>query len=305
MSRGICRSGADDDPRPAIKRINESRPKAIPKAVGRYHEAMNVNLAISLDVRKRRSHSAVCTADAQPHERERNQLIERLVQWRYPIEPDQIGLHSICRALYFQHLGCCRGVGEVKRFDARFRHARIIASAFDRWARYRLPMKRLMILRHGKSDWYAGAESDHGRPLNKRGTAAARTMGRILTRIGEIPDIVYTSSAVRATETTLLAAEAGGWESERIEADGLYGATAAKALAVAASAPDNIEKLLLVGHEPTWSYLVHSLTGASIQMKTATVAAIDLSISTWREAPHASGSLAYLLQPRLFADWDV
>ena len=42
-------------------------------------------------------------------------------------------------------------------------------------------MKRLIILRHGKSDWNAGAASDHARPLNRRGTGAAVTMGRVLT----------------------------------------------------------------------------------------------------------------------------
>ncbi|MGA9597997.1 MAG: histidine phosphatase family protein, partial [Acidimicrobiia bacterium] len=87
-------------------------------------------------------------------------------------------------------------------------------------------MKRLMILRHAKSDWNSGADSDHTRPLNRRGTEAAMTMGRVLSRIGEVPDIIYTSSATRARETALLAADAGGWDVETVELDELYGTSA-------------------------------------------------------------------------------
>jgi phosphohistidine phosphatase len=166
-------------------------------------------------------------------------------------------------------------------------------------------MKRLMILRHAKSDWHAGASSDHARPLNRRGTAAAITMGKVLAKMGETPDLIYSSSAQRARETAMLAIDSGGWACELVENDDLYGTSHAGALEVAANAPDDIYSLMLVGHEPTWSYLVHSLTGADVDIKTATVAAVDLSISRWMDAPRSSGSLAFLLQPRLFEDWEI
>ena len=166
------------------------------------------------------------------------------------------------------------------------------------------PMKRLILLRHGKSDWNAGASSDHGRPLSRRGTGAAMTMGRVLAQLGESPDLILTSSAVRARETALLAADAGGWECETVEVDDLYGASAGEALAVAATAPDDVERLMLVGHEPGWGYLVRALTGAEVSMKTATIAGIDMARARWAYAPRAAGTLTYLLQPRLFARWE-
>lgn len=166
-------------------------------------------------------------------------------------------------------------------------------------------MKRLMILRHGKSDWNAGAASDHARPLSRRGTGAAMTMGKLLSRLGEAPDLIVTSSAVRARETALLAADAGEWDCETIEVDDLYGTSAGGALRVASGTPDEVDRLMLVGHEPTWGYLVRALTGAAVEMKTATVAAVDLRMASWRHAPEAAGTLAYLLQPRLFSDWDL
>ncbi|MCP4304668.1 MAG: histidine phosphatase family protein [bacterium] len=166
-------------------------------------------------------------------------------------------------------------------------------------------MKRLMILRHAKSDWHAGASSDHARPLNRRGTAAAITMGKVLARMGETPDLIYSSSAQRAKETAMLAVDSGSWDCELIEHDDLYGTSPSGALEVAANAPDDIHSLMLVGHEPTWSYLIQTLTGAEVDIKTTTVAAVDLSVSRWADATRSGGSLVYLLQPRLFEHWDI
>jgi phosphohistidine phosphatase len=137
-------------------------------------------------------------------------------------------------------------------------------------------------------------------------------MGKVLANIDEVPDLIYTSSAVRATETALLASEAGGWRAPTVEFDELYGTSPAGALEVAAAAPDDVERLMVVGHQPTWGYLVHALTGAAAQIKTATVVAIDLPVARWDDAPQSTGTLAYLLQPRLFklhprlfTDWDL
>lgn len=163
-------------------------------------------------------------------------------------------------------------------------------------------MRRLILFRHGKSDWHAPSGSDHDRPLNRRGTAAAETMGRVLTRAGLVPDHVITSSAVRARTTLELARSAGGWGSTIEESGTLYGTTAGGALSVAAEAPADVESLMLVGHEPTWSDLAHHLTGGYVTVKTATVIGIDLPIDSWRHVD-TRGSLAFLFQPRDFTGW--
>lgn len=160
-------------------------------------------------------------------------------------------------------------------------------------------------MRHAKSDWHAGAASDHNRPLNVRGTRAASTMGRVLTTMGEAPDLIFTSSAARARETALLAADAGGWVAETAVFDELYGANVRGALDIAARAPEGVSRLMLVGHQPTWSNLVRHLTGADAQIKTTAVAAIDIPIDGWAAITTASGSLAFLLQPRLFPNQET
>lgn len=168
-------------------------------------------------------------------------------------------------------------------------------------------MKRLQVLRHAKSDWQAPHRRDHDRPLNRRGRKAAHAVGTAVARSNETPDAVITSSALRARSTVEAAAKAGGWATPiRVTSD-LYGTSVADALRIGSTAPDDVERLMIVGHQPTWGSLVYSLTGGSVEIKTATLVAIDIAATSWRDLPKAGGSIAYVLQPRLFTDgtWDL
>ncbi len=119
-------------------------------------------------------------------------------------------------------------------------------------------MKTLLLMRHAKSDWDADYGSDHDRPLNERGLRSARLMGRVLAEEGLVPDLIISSTAVRARRTAELAVEAGKWGSEILLDRSLYDEGTRGVLAVGASAPD-VDGLMLVGHQPTWSMLVSAL----------------------------------------------
>ena len=62
-------------------------------------------------------------------------------------------------------------------------------------------MLTLILMRHAKSDWGAPDLSDHDRPLNDRGRASAKAMGRWLKERGYLPDEVLSSSSRRTMET--------------------------------------------------------------------------------------------------------
>lgn len=166
-------------------------------------------------------------------------------------------------------------------------------------------MRTLLLMRHAKSDWEAYYESDHERPLNRRGEASARLMGRVLRGHDQVPDLVVSSTAVRARRTAELAIEAGGWGSSLQLDRSLYDSGADGVLTTAARAPD-IQRLMLVGHEPTWSMLVRGLTGERVEMKTATVAVVRLDTESWNGLVGAAGSLLELFHPRSFvgSPWD-
>ncbi len=59
----------------------------------------------------------------------------------------------------------------------------------------------LLIMRHAKSSWANADLTDHARPLNKRGRAAADAVARVLTVRGYSPDIIWSSDSARTKET--------------------------------------------------------------------------------------------------------
>ncbi|MEA3502133.1 MAG: histidine phosphatase family protein [Actinomycetota bacterium] len=168
-------------------------------------------------------------------------------------------------------------------------------------------MLRLMLFRHGKSDWNTTTRGDRDRPLSPRGERAAATMGLVLRKMGEVPDLVVSSPAVRAEATAALARISGGWDSRLEISDELYGAGPETALGVAARCGGDAERLMLVGHEPTWSLLAERITGGHITVKTATVLAFDLNAASWATVERVGGSLAFALHPRLFTgdEWSL
>jgi phosphohistidine phosphatase len=160
-------------------------------------------------------------------------------------------------------------------------------------------MRSLILFRHGKSDWDGGHAVDHDRPLAERGRRAAACMGRLLTRIDQVPDIAVSSTALRARDTLQLAAGAGRWRCElRFDAR-LYESTADEMLAWLHAMPDNPACLLLAGHEPTWSSFAGRLVGgATLRVATATMLRIDFETDDWQQARFGNGSLRWLLPPK-------
>lgn len=158
-------------------------------------------------------------------------------------------------------------------------------------------MKTLLVMRHAKSDWNADYSRDHERPLNQRGERSARLMGRVVAGEGHAPQLVVSSTAVRARSTAALANQAGDWGAEIVLEDRLYEGGVDTAVDVARSAPD-VERLMLVGHQPTWSYLVSTLSGEHVDVKTATVVVISFDIAEWSELTPGGGDLVAVYQPR-------
>ena len=161
-------------------------------------------------------------------------------------------------------------------------------------------MKTILLFRHAKSDWEAGYRADHDRPLNKRGRKSAKLMGRFLALALELPDLALCSSALRAQDTLRLADDSGDWTCEKRDAAELYAASPGNVIELIRTQDDRFGRLMLVGHEPTWSLLAGALIGAGqMRMPTATIARIDLAADRWADVDAGKGELVWLVKPKL------
>ena len=160
-------------------------------------------------------------------------------------------------------------------------------------------IKLLLILRHAKSSWESAKLSDHDRPLNNRGKRDAPRIGRKLLKEGLIPQVIISSSAVRAYSTAEKVAKACGYEDEILVDSSLYGSGYTEYLNVLINQDDNYDTVMLVGHNPHSEQLLEILTGKMVTMPTCTVACVSLPIPSWKKvSPHTKGELLNLWRPK-------
>src|SRR5690606_18552882 len=133
-------------------------------------------------------------------------------------------------------------------------------------------MKTLLILRHAKSSWANSAMADHDRPLNERGKRDAPRMGRLLKEYDLVPETIITSSAERALNTAELAALSSSYENEIAVTRTIYHAEPEDYIAYLQELPDDLVRVIVVGHNPGMEELVQELTGQYVAMPTAGLA---------------------------------
>ena len=136
-------------------------------------------------------------------------------------------------------------------------------------------MKKLVLMRHAKSDWSQN-EPDKRRPLNPRGRDAAPRMAEWLRDSSFWPDALLCSTASRTVETWQLMSETAGVGTTRVEfLDELY---LAHELVIYQILCDHwgelnsCETLMVLGHNPGMENLVSMLAGVPLEMPTAAVA---------------------------------
>lgn len=121
--------------------------------------------------------------------------------------------------------------------------------------------RELILLRHAEADYDAKAK-DFQRPLKDSGKRAAQRVGIWLQQRHLIPDLILSSSAVRASETAQKCAKAMGIGSHTVRRlDDLYLAGSATLLDVLHGCPPSAGRVLLVAHNPGLERVIDELRG--------------------------------------------
>ena len=170
-------------------------------------------------------------------------------------------------------------------------------------------MRRLMLLRHAKTERAGPGEHDRDRKLMKRGRDDAALIGKYMSDHGLVPDLAIVSPAVRAQETWAQVA-AGFATAPRTATDGRIYNAVPESLISLIGETRKASVLLVVGHNPGLHELALQLIASgNAQMReriteklpTSGLVVIDLPLDDWPALrPHA-GRLERFVSPRLIA----
>jgi phosphohistidine phosphatase len=157
---------------------------------------------------------------------------------------------------------------------------------------------QLYLLRHADAgDPMAWSGDDAERPLSAKGKRQARRLGSLLADIGWKPDLILTSPKVRAAQTARLVGNA--IEVKPTDERRLASAFELSDVGSMLAAHPEAKRVVLVGHDPDFSSIASTLTGAAIELRKGAIARIDLQDAS----PAAGqGALRWLIPPGVVPD---
>jgi phosphohistidine phosphatase len=159
--------------------------------------------------------------------------------------------------------------------------------------------KQLLLMRHAKSSWEKPELSDHERPLSDRGLRDAPLMGRLLAQNHLAPDLIVSSSAVRALATAQRVAQELGYREQLLVAPQLYHTEPDEMARFVSTLPEQHRQILIVGHNPGLEEWLAILTGQKRPMPTAAVALLELPLNVWSELSNTTmGKLQEFWTPK-------
>jgi phosphohistidine phosphatase len=170
-------------------------------------------------------------------------------------------------------------------------------------------MRRLLLLRHAKTERAEPGQRDRDRKLTKRGRDDAAVIGAYMARHGLSPDLALVSPATRARETWALAAPAFAKAPRLVIEARIYNATT-EALFEIVSEARGAHCLVVVGHNPgLHDVAVQLIASGDVEARervaeklpTAGLVAIDLAFDDWSRLHWHSGRLERFVTPQLIA----
>lgn len=170
-------------------------------------------------------------------------------------------------------------------------------------------MRRLLLLRHAKTERPEPGTRDRDRKLTKRGRNDAPVVGAYMARHGLVPDLALVSPVTRAEQTWTLVAAAFAKAPRLVKDERIYNASAEKLLGIIRETRD-AHVLLVIGHNPGLHDLAVRLIASgevearervTEKLPTSGLVVIDLPIDDWSRLHPNAGRLERFVSPRLIA----
>ena len=158
--------------------------------------------------------------------------------------------------------------------------------------------KTLLLLRHAKSSWKDEKLKDFDRPLKRRGEKDAGRIGLVLVEAELVPQVILSSPALRAKQTAGLAAEQSKFKGDLQFVDSFYPGMPKDYIEELKKLPDQVERVMVVGHNPGLDDLLHTFDTLLDTLSTGTLAYLSLHIKHWAGLTRATmGELISFWEP--------
>lgn len=160
-------------------------------------------------------------------------------------------------------------------------------------------MKKVIFIRHAKSDWGQSGLPDIKRPLGERGLRDAPIMAKKLRTLERNIDAIISSPAVRAYETAkFFANEFHFKENEIIKENDLYEAFTDDIINVIKAIDPENESVMIFGHNPGWTVFANLFSKDQIDnIPTCGIFRLISSANSWRELGPENTELDLFIRP--------
>ncbi|WP_426430275.1 SixA phosphatase family protein [Winogradskyella sp. HB-48] len=145
-------------------------------------------------------------------------------------------------------------------------------------------MKSITLVRHGKSSWEFNV-SDSLRPLKNRGIEDAKLVANQFIRVGELPEIIYSSPAVRAFSTCKIFLDIFNLsEDSVIVTDDLYDFGGESVINFIKRLSNNYNSVMLFGHNHAFTSIANIFGDKFIDnLPTSGLIKFNFDISDWKD----------------------
>ena len=159
-------------------------------------------------------------------------------------------------------------------------------------------MKNLFLLRHAKSSWDNAALGDFDRPLSKRGISNAIQLSEYIQKHSISFDLVLSSPSERTQSTLdLVMSSLDPIPSSNLK-ECIYHASAPSLIQLITEQDDEINNLLIIGHNPGLHILTETLTNESIVKFPTCAFAKITNFNHWKDIDTGILNLESLITPK-------
>jgi phosphohistidine phosphatase len=160
--------------------------------------------------------------------------------------------------------------------------------------------KRLLLIRHAKSDWGNPSLRDFDRPLNNRGNSNAPEMAQRIVKQNIYPDLIVSSPALRALTTAKYFAKTWKIDDAAIQANkNIYEAGIKTLLSIVNGFDDQFETIAMFGHNPGLTDFANYISDVEIyNMSTCSIAMFEFPFTQWEMISAQTGKILLFDYPK-------